>query len=169
MVICWLIHTAEDWSLHVARLRCNIFILTFLKILCEHMEVNEVEKQRPALLWGRGCSSALLHCWLPVICFLSWGFLPFHGSIFFVFNPWADTTISRVSNLCFYFSYLYGFSLCIFSYHKKIFWAILRQGHRLVLYQTKLWITENWTSSLRVAELAREGNWAISFCSHNEF
>lgn len=112
---------AEDWSLHVARLTCNIFTLTFLKILCENVEVNQVEKQMPALLCGRGCSSAWLHL-LPVICFLSCGFYTFPCQYF------SPSTLELISpsqecQFCvFTFLIFYGFfSSLIFSYLKKQF------------------------------------------------
>lgn len=121
MIIYWLIHTAMSSALHETGLRCSTLTLSppFLKRLDEYLEVHQVEKQRPALLRGESCSLVLLHYWLPLICFLSYGFFTFPSQYF---SSWILELLSpsqRVSILSAFLLFLsfmvlaHGFSVTL--------------------------------------------------------
>lgn len=101
-----LIHTAEDWSLHVARPRC-IFNLTFLKILCEKVEVNQGGEAEACIALWKG----LL---LSIAALLTSSYL-FFVLWFFTFpcQYFSSSTLELISPsqefqfcLCFYFTFV---------------------------------------------------------------
>lgn len=105
MVICWFVHTAEDWSLHVARLR----LVHSLSLSSRYF----VRMWRSIRWRSRGlhCSvewAAPQHCCIADFLLFAFcvGVFYLSMSVFFFFNPSADITISRVPILSVFLLFL---------------------------------------------------------------
>lgn len=124
------------------------------------MEVYQMEKQRSPLFHWRSWSSVLLLCWLCILCFL-FKILDHLFMLVFFLNCYQH--LKSLNSACiFTFLMFYGL-FHVFAYTLTIFWVKLSQGHRVVLHQTKLWITEICTPDPRVTGIFSEGNGKTSF------